>query len=102
MSTSPVPRSEFINRNWRQEAACADVPTYVFYDDKERLPDGRRRPRYDEAKAKRICAGCPVAVECLDDALRRNDKHGMHGGLNEAEKKAERRRRIRSRTLFAA
>jgi hypothetical protein len=35
----------------------------------------------EEARAKRICATCPVTAECLDYALRHGEKYGVWGGL---------------------
>jgi hypothetical protein len=41
-------------------------------------------------RAKRTCLGCPVQDACLDDALSRNEKHGIWGGLSTPERKAYR------------
>ncbi len=30
--------------------------------------------------AKRVCAGCPLRIECLNGALRRGEPHGVWGG----------------------
>ncbi|MBI2051355.1 WhiB family transcriptional regulator [Candidatus Roizmanbacteria bacterium] len=42
------------------------------------------------SQAKAICAECYVKVECLEYALKNNEKFGIWGGLTERE-----RRRIR-------
>ena len=62
-------------------------------------PDGEQRPEREvrEARAKAVCASCPVRAQCLDDALRNSTKHGVWGGLNEEERVRERRRRARTR-----
>ena len=41
-----------------------------------------------EAAAKAICAGCDRTAECLDEALTRNDKFGVWGGLTAEERRA--------------
>lgn len=43
--------------------------------------------------AKRVCAGCPVRVECLEYALETGIHHGIWGGLSERERRRIRRRR---------
>ena len=40
-----------------------------------------------EARAKAICATCPVKKACLDYAIRIREPHGIWGGLNEVERK---------------
>jgi WhiB family redox-sensing transcriptional regulator len=49
---------------------------------------GERRDERElrEARAKRICAECPVRSECLDYALSIREPHGIWGGLNESER----------------
>ena len=51
--------------------------------------------RLRERKAKAVCASCPVRLECLNYAVARPEKYGTWGGLNEDERSAERRRRMR-------
>jgi WhiB family redox-sensing transcriptional regulator len=49
-----------------------------------------RRDR--EAKAKAICARCPVKAECLEYALDTREAFGVWGSLNEDERRAILRR----------
>lgn len=69
---------------WRDHAACAEMEEEIFY-----LPE-------NESRAKAICAGCPVRIECLDDAFYYKDidpttvipgdeTPGIRGGLNWSE-----------------
>lgn len=78
--------------SWEARAACAGVDGQVFF-----APDGERPPEREsrEAKAKAICARCPVRAQCLDYALSNSIKHGIWGGLNQDERVRERRRRAR-------
>ena len=42
-----------------------------------------------EAKAKAVCSGCPVKLECLEEANEIAEPFGVWGGLNEVERKRE-------------
>jgi WhiB family redox-sensing transcriptional regulator len=44
------------------------------------------------APAKRVCAGCPVRVPCLDYALTTRQEWGIWGGLTEDERERLRKR----------
>lgn len=80
--------------SWQDRAACRGMDELPFFG-----PDGESRPEREirEAKAKVICASCPVQVQCLDYALGKSITHGIWGGLNEEEQARERRRRTRRR-----
>ena len=66
--------------SWRALAACAGLPTALFYSG---APSS-------VAVAKATCAGCPVHAECLCAALRqeRHERHpfGVRGGLSASER----------------
>lgn len=70
---------------WQASAACRGPDTSLFFPPLqfERKEDREHR----EARAKAICAGCPVRRPCLDYALRAGEPHGIWGGLNEAERR---------------
>jgi WhiB family redox-sensing transcriptional regulator len=55
---------------------------------------------HDElARAKAVCAGCPVQPRCLQHALDYREHHGIWGGTTEAERRRilrQRRRRMAS------
>lgn len=78
--------------NWANRAACRGESLVLFFG-----ADGERQPERDfrERKAKAICAGCPVRVQCKDFAIGRPEKYGTWGQLNEDERASERRRRMR-------
>src|SRR5919109_5471099 len=71
---------------WQFKAACRGDDTALFFAPSyfERREEKDRR----EAKAKAICARCPVRVDCLDYALRIREPHGVWGGLNEQERRS--------------
>ena len=54
------------------------------------LPDGERSPAREvrEARAKAICARCPVIGECATYALVAGERHGVWGGLSERDRAA--------------
>jgi WhiB family redox-sensing transcriptional regulator len=66
------------DHNWRAKAACADYPDETFFP----------HPNDDARLAKRICAECPVAKECLTYALGAREPWGVWGGLTEQERRA--------------
>jgi WhiB family redox-sensing transcriptional regulator len=80
------------NWGWQEAAACRGEDTLLFFG-----PDGERQPERDirERKAKAVCATCPVQADCLAYAISRPEKYGTWGGLNDEERAAERRRRMR-------
>jgi WhiB family redox-sensing transcriptional regulator len=63
--------------DWRARALCAQVDPDIFFPDKGESP----------AAAKRVCASCEVRAECLQDALDRNERFGVWGGLSERERR---------------
>lgn len=71
---------------WHTEAACRDQPTELFFP--TRGGSGQA--------AKRVCARCPVRVDCLEDNLL--ELFGIFGGMNPRERQRERvRRGVRNR-----
>lgn len=69
--------------SWRDAAACLDADPSLFFV--ELGGSG--------ARAKAICAECPVTDECLDYALAMNVPYGIWAGLNEKERRAVKRKR---------
>ncbi|EDY44068.1 WhiB family transcriptional regulator [Streptomyces sp. SPB074] len=78
---------------WHADAVCRrDEAGLFFAPSKE--PTAARLSREDAAK--RVCAGCPVQVECREHALVQPEPYGVWGGLTAAERRvllARRRRR---------
>lgn len=78
--------TQLIDQDWAKNAACAQVDPEPFHP-------GKRTRRKDIAAAKALCASCPVAQQCLADALDRTDEYGIWGGLDERERRKLRRSR---------
>jgi WhiB family redox-sensing transcriptional regulator len=70
---------------WQQHGLCRAGDATVFFPPVhfEHKPEREAR----EAKAKAICARCPVKVECLDWALVTREPHGVWGGCSESDRK---------------
>jgi len=76
---------------WRVDALCrGDDAVYFFapgHMERKEEKDAR------EAKARSLCARCPVSGDCLDYALSTGETHGIWGGLNELQRRRLRRKR---------
>jgi len=111
LQVAPVPaqrgpvRDRDQDAPWHTEAVCRrDEAGLFFAPSKE--PTAARLSR--EEAAKRVCARCPVMVECREHALLLPEPYGVWGGLTAAERRvvlARRRRRdaeVRLATGIAA
>lgn len=67
---------------WHEHAVCATTDPDAFFPEK----GGSTR------EAKRICARCEVKTECLDYALRNDERFGIWGGKSERELRKLKRR----------
>jgi len=70
---------------WQERALCRQIGDAVFYPEKGQPVQ----------QAKRICAHCPVRIECLDYALAHDERFGVWGGMSERERRREARVRRR-------
>nr|WP_241266158.1 WhiB family transcriptional regulator [Streptomyces boncukensis] len=78
---------------WHAEAVCRrDEAGLFFAPSKE--PTAARLSR--EQAAKRVCARCPVLLECREHALLMPEPYGVWGGLTAAERRVVLTRRRRS------
>jgi WhiB family redox-sensing transcriptional regulator len=66
--------------SWQGDALCSQTDPEAFFPEK----GGSTRD------AKRICGQCNVKSECLEYALKNDERFGIWGGLSERE-----RRRLR-------
>lgn len=69
--------------DWQLRAACRSVDSAVFFH-----PEGERGPRrsYRDARAKLVCARCPVIDACRTHAFSVAEPYGVWGGLTETER----------------
>ncbi len=75
-----VVNDEIDEMGWQEKALCAQTDPEAFFPEK----GGSTR------EAKKVCLSCEVRAECLDYALKNDERFGIWGGLSERE-----RRRIR-------
>jgi WhiB family redox-sensing transcriptional regulator len=87
----------FNGEPWTADALCAQIDPEIFYAEKGQSDVVNL--------AKRVCRHCPVrgeklggTGECLDYALKREERFGVWGGYSERE----RRRMIQRRREGAA
>ena len=69
-----------MDTHWTTKAACRGQDPEIFFPEIYYRDD---RPRWTVLveQAREICARCPVRIDCLDDAMRRKERHGIWGGL---------------------
>ncbi|WP_153453427.1 WhiB family transcriptional regulator [Streptomyces smaragdinus] len=80
---------------WHADAACRrDEAGLFFAPSKEPTADRLSR----EAAAKRVCARCPVMLDCREHALLQPEPYGVWGGLTAAERRVVLSRRRRRPT----
>ncbi|EID53436.1 WhiB family transcriptional regulator [Saccharomonospora xinjiangensis] len=70
------------NGEWWQDAACRDEDPELFFPVSDMGPGARQT-----ARAKAVCARCPVRDQCLRYALENGLDHGIFGGLTERERR---------------
>lgn len=76
-------RSVMAPPRWKIYGNCVGEPSYLFYSSNLNLVE----------KAREICQGCPVQVECLQYGIV-NNEFGVWGGKTESERKFLRRAAI--------
>lgn len=69
---------------WKQNGACLGLDVSLFYPDP--TGDGVK----DAMAAKKVCASCPVRLDCLTYGVH-HEKYGIWGGTSERQ-----RQRIRT------
>lgn len=74
---------------WTERALCAQVDPDIFHVDKGE----------SSKPAKKICSNCPVIEECLEYALRTDQRFGVFGGYSERERRKLRGGQMVKRTF---
>ena len=92
MSALPDPLRALIEQPvWMKDAACKGQPTSVFFPLKAHSPP---------PTVRELCAGCPVADQCLVYAVTMNERHGVWGDLLPKERRRVRRLWVRRREIY--
>jgi WhiB family redox-sensing transcriptional regulator len=76
--------------DWRADGACRTADPDLFFPVVAGTAGSKQ-----VAKARQICAGCPVKEQCLDFALRTHEAAGIWGGTTPEERIRVRRARHR-------
>jgi WhiB family transcriptional regulator, redox-sensing transcriptional regulator len=79
-------RRRITREDWRSAAACLPADSELFFP----LSDSGMSVE-QAARAKAICAGCPVRGDCLAFAVRTGQAHGIWGGMTAGERAVIRR-----------
>lgn len=80
------------DRAWMLRGRCRGINPDLFYPEKGDISD----------EAKAVCAKCLVRPECLEYALRYNQRRGIWGGMSERERRRLRRQRALARRGIAS
>ncbi len=67
----------FNDEPWAEDALCTETDPELFFPEKGSTPH----------RAKKICLGCAVRIECRDYALRNREPFGVWGGTTERERR---------------
>ena len=90
MVSDEVPRFKNVAKlypDWHEKAACQGTDDSLFFGSS----DETIRPPYTLAEisnARRMCADCPVARECLTSALEHREEYGVWAGSTRRQRKA--------------
>jgi WhiB family transcriptional regulator, redox-sensing transcriptional regulator len=79
---------------WREQISCSPQLLNLFgLEPDDFFPLSTHTVRGAElvARAKTVCAGCPVKRQCLDDAMDNGLAEGIFGGLTADERRNLRR-----------
>ena len=71
--------------DWQMQGLCRGVDSSFFFH-----PDGERGPAraQREARAKAMCARCPVLEQCRAHAMAVQEPYGIWGGMSESERES--------------
>lgn len=74
---------------WTEKARCAGADTEIFFPPRDKALYSKVA-----AQAKVYCLGengtslCPVRSQCLLEAIKTNEQHGIWGGMSHRERNA--------------
>lgn len=79
----PPPRAEFWE--WQRRAQCRGMDPAIFFPQPSRHGPASTISQ-DEARAKAVCDGCPVAAACKAYAIAAAEPYGIWGGMTASER----------------
>lgn len=75
--------------DWQMNANCVGEPLSTFF------PEGPAQEADTEVRFRILCESCPVLIQCRDYSISQPERYGRWGAMNENDRAAERRRRMR-------
>jgi WhiB family transcriptional regulator, redox-sensing transcriptional regulator len=87
----PEATGEHHDLDWQDDGLCAQTDPEAFFPEK----GGSTRD------AKKICTTCEVKAQCLEYALKTDQRFGIWGGLSERERRALKKRRAAAAEVAA-
>lgn len=66
---------------WTERAICSQCDPELWFPN----------PGSTSRDAKRVCISCPVRAQCLEYALRTDQRFGVWGGMSERDRRRLRR-----------
>ncbi|MGH3395843.1 MAG: WhiB family transcriptional regulator [Streptosporangiaceae bacterium] len=88
---APTLDTAWQRREWRTRSACLSADPDLFFP-----ISATAAATPQVARAKAICAGCPVRSACLSFAMAHREVMGIWGGTTDEERRKTRRSRARS------
>jgi WhiB family redox-sensing transcriptional regulator len=85
-----LPRPVLSSYEWQMHGTCRTADPEAFFP--AEATRGRNRASI-EARAKAMCAVCPVIQQCLRHAMQVREPYGVWGGLTAEERNQLQRRR---------
>jgi len=80
MSITSLRPTTWNTEDWRELGSCRTLDTGMFF------PVGQTgEAEVRIARAKKVCAACPVRNDCLEFAITTNQEYGVWGGHSEEE-----------------
>lgn len=67
--------------DWRNASACRDTHPAAFYPTPDPHANARKVRADPYAAARIVCDGCPVAADCLTEAVTNGDPYGFRAGM---------------------
>ena len=83
--------SEYLDLTWHEQAACAGMDTNKFYLPTTDSGPGGNQKYEHEKEIRAACDSCPVAMQCLDHALR-YEHHGWFANTTNKDRRELRRK----------
>ena len=92
----PIPRQTGESVSWTDDAVCIGISTDLFFVDRGEGSSSEMQMIF------KMCSGCPVRNECLEEALRVEShygtRHGIWGGKTPTQRNLIARERLMDKT----